>query len=168
MEELTIVDGYNVINYHPIYKKMKDVDLELTRVRLIEDLADFKALSGGEIVVVFDALSSNINTEKRNKILGIEVIFTKKGQTADTLIEKIALDEIEKRKVVVVTSDYATQRVVFSKGVYRKSSLGFLSEIGELKKESAEQIRKTPSSRVFLEDRIDKKIKNALRKMILD
>ncbi|MBI5896366.1 MAG: NYN domain-containing protein [Desulfobacterales bacterium] len=93
---------------------------------------------------------------------------TGKGQTADMVIEKIAFGEVKKRKVTVVTSDYAAQKVVFGKGVYRKSSLGFLSEMEDFKKETVQQVKKASSRRLFLEDRLDKKVKNALRKMILE
>ena len=49
----------------------------------------------------------------------VRIIYSKKGETADTVIEEMVNQDQSHNKIFVVTSDYVQQKVVFRKNVYR-------------------------------------------------
>lgn len=164
MSELIIVDGYNIIFQDPKYKELKDSSLELARVRLIEDLENYQSVTGHRVIVVFDAAERKESGERKGKVLGVEVVFTKKGESADSYIEKLAFRANADRTVIVATSDYHLQRVVFGKGVYRRTPDELASEISEARQEWKEHVKEPPPS--FLEDRLDVRVRERLRKLM--
>lgn len=170
MKRLLIVDGYNLINLRDPYRQVKEEDdLEASRVRLIEDLAAYATLSDLEIIVVFDAAEAGSRHRNKAKILGIEVWFTRGGESADTVIERLTYDLSQEREIVVATSDYAQQKAVSRPGVSIKSVRQLSEEMfhamNEAKK-SFQDSNRPGGRRVRLEDRIDAAIKATLDKMI--
>lgn len=164
MTELIIVDGYNIIFKDPNYQKIKDASLELARVKLIEDLANYRAYTGHDVKIVFDAAAQDSKGGRKGNVLGVEIIFTKKGQSADSVIESIAFKANADRTVIVATSDYSLQRVVFSKGAYRRTPKELMSEIDEAKEEWKDHLKDpTPS---FLEDRLDAEVREKLKELM--
>ncbi|MBE0446530.1 MAG: NYN domain-containing protein [Actinobacteria bacterium] len=164
MVKLLIVDGYNLIYSTDRYKKWRENDLELARIKLIEDLATLKALNDYDIVLVFDAAKTHLRGRHRAKILGINVWFTKAGETADEMIERMAFKSGYDGDIIVATSDYSQQKVVFRPGVLRKSSQELIAEL-----ESTERgLKSLPKKGVGfrLEDRLDSAIRRALERII--
>lgn len=114
-----IVDGYNVINCWPELLK-KSNNLEHARDRLIHILLEYGAYEKYDVTVVFDALytSSEQSLEKLNNHFGI--VYTRKKETADSYIERMAYDLVhDGQEVYVVTSDGAEQNAVLGAGAYR-------------------------------------------------
>ncbi len=68
--------------------------------------------------------------------------------------------------MIVATSDYSLQRVVFGKGIYRRTPAELLSEIGEVKEEW--RVHAKDAKPFFLEDRLDEQVREKLRKLILE
>lgn len=164
MKDLLLVDGYNVISASTIYRTLKDSDLEAARVRLVEDLSAYVALAGIDAVVVFDASRQPGLSQRTSEILGVRVVFTKEGQSADAAIERMSHKARSLRRVTVATSDYAQQKTVFADGVLRMSAAELLGRMNEERDEAREHTR-TGRRRVFLEDRIDDKVREALRRL---
>ncbi|MDN4527218.1 NYN domain-containing protein [Fictibacillus fluitans] len=143
MENILIVDGYNVIGAWPELRSLKDLDFAKARDILIEKMAEYQAFTGYRVIVVFDAHMVP-GIEKKSKNFKVEVIFTKENETADERIEKLASEfKNVNTRIFVATSDYTEQWVVFAKGALRKSSR-------ELKIEMED-----------IERRIDRKVKSA-------
>jgi len=163
LRELLIIDGYNVLHFSPGYRSLLDEDLESARVRLVEDVANFAGIEGVDAIVVFDA--SNRKGARRSSVdvLGVRVLFTGEGETADSAIERLAHEARGDRRVRVATSDYAQQRAVFAKGVLRMSARELVDRIQEEAREAAEHSSSGPR-RVFLEDRLEEEIRNKLRR----
>lgn len=164
MSRLLIVDGYNLIYATDRYRKWRETDLELARVKLIEDLAMLRALGDSKIMLVFDAAKTGSKSRHHAEILGIDVWFTRSGETADQMIERAVFQSESKGEVVVATSDYLQQKVTFKPGVLRKSARELINEL-----ESTEQELKTSSkesSRFRLEDRLDSALRKALERMV--
>jgi hypothetical protein len=112
---ILIVDGYNIINQWSYLKKeLEKSGLEHTRNKLIEIMAEYQSFTGNKVIVVFDAhLSENPQIAKSNK-LGVEVIFSKRNQTADSLIERLVYKERGTGKTILVASrDVALERIIF-------------------------------------------------------
>ncbi|WP_196594366.1 NYN domain-containing protein [Pectinatus sottacetonis] len=169
-----IVDGYNVINCWPEFLKLNS-DLEYARDRLVQLLLEYGAYQKYDITLVFDALytSSVQSLEKRNK--HFEIVYTKKKETADSYIEKLAYDLVrEGKEVFVVTSDGAEQNAILGAGAYRVT----VKELRKTIKSTKKHLRKSYTNKITatshrseLADRLDETILsklNILRKKHYD
>ncbi len=87
-----IVDGYNVIHAWPSLKRLLGVSLETARDKLIERLAVYGLVTGDEVTVVFDAHHSSAASNAEELVEGVRVVFTRKGHSADHVIERIAYE----------------------------------------------------------------------------
>ncbi|MDI6785181.1 MAG: NYN domain-containing protein [bacterium] len=108
-----IVDGYNVINSWEFFKKKSNLDLEEKRNKLIDILLEFQSLSETKIVIVFDGRSVS---RKREYFLGLEIVYSSKKETADTVIEKMVKERDKSTKVWIVTSDRNLRLHTFGNG----------------------------------------------------
>jgi predicted RNA-binding protein with PIN domain len=106
MERL-IVDGYNVVHAWPELKRLlTGASLEAARDRLIERVSVFGMVAGADVTVVFDAHHSAARTNSEEMVDGVRVLFTRKGHSADHVIERMAYDATQAGDVITVaTSD---------------------------------------------------------------
>ena len=118
-KRLLIVDGYNVIRSGSRYDLIKlpdytDDTFNQARERLINDVIDI-AGRGGEAIVVFDAADNAYAARESDTSIGsVRVMFTRRGQSADRLIEKLAFDAKERGiETLVVSSDAGIQDAGF-------------------------------------------------------
>jgi predicted RNA-binding protein with PIN domain len=108
--ERVIVDGYNVIHAWLPLKRLLEVSLEAARDKLVERLSVYGMVSGAEVTVVFDAHHSAARMNSEVLIEGVRVIFTRKGHSADHVIERIAYAAGEAGDVITVATSDRTQR----------------------------------------------------------
>ena len=128
-KEYLFVDGYNIINSWERLKTLRDDEFEGSRKKLIDVLAEDKSYSQIEIILVFDAHLVKGNSGTISNYQGLEVVYTKEGETADQYIEK-KLDEIGRvKKVRVATSDWLEQQMVLARGGTRISARELEMEI---------------------------------------
>lgn len=122
MEEILIVDGYNIIGAWTELRRLKENDnLEEARDRLLDWLVEYQAFSGRKVIVVFDAHQIPGPGRKFNK--NITVYYTKENVTADELIERLVRELNSRRKTIyVATSDYTEQNITFGQGALRISA----------------------------------------------
>ncbi|MBB5335912.1 NYN domain-containing protein [Pectinatus brassicae] len=114
-----IVDGYNVINCWTELARMA-FDLEHARDHLVQLLLEYGSYEHYDVTVVFDALytSSKQSSDEINK--HFTIVYTKKKETADSYIERLAYESVrDGRDVFVVTSDGAEQNAILGAGAYR-------------------------------------------------
>ena len=133
--EYYIIDGYNVINSWPELMKLRG-DLSEARDRLIHMLIEYGAYEKYNMTVVFDALFTE--DEKHIEVINphFDVVYTGRGETADSYIERRAYDYVRRgSEVHVVTSDGAEQSMVLGAGAYRHPSREFYRIIKRAKKE---------------------------------
>lgn len=154
--DVLIVDGYNIIGAWDELIRLKKRSISEARNRLIEILSEYKAYSGLEIIVVFDALYTK-GLESKQAINKLEIIFTKEKETADECIERlVASVKHVKNEVYVATSDYAEQRTVFGRGALRISARELLINIENIDENISSSIQKLPKYNGLLKSRIDK------------
>lgn len=160
-KKILYVDGYNIINYWEELKSLMDISLEEAREELISVMKEFQALSGIELIVVFDSYNSKHLQTIEEKRSNITVVFTKEFETADSYIERachlIAKDE----QVRVATSDNAIQNIALGSGATRISARELKIEYENLKEFAREkEERKTSQYKRNLgglsEDQIEK------------
>jgi uncharacterized protein len=100
-----LIDGYNLLKRSSISALFGSSDLDGARGYFLEQLFEYKREKGIRITVVFDApLGLSLGRQKEN-YKGIEVIYSRQGESADHVI----VEAIRKRQsgLVVVTSDRA-------------------------------------------------------------
>jgi predicted RNA-binding protein with PIN domain len=134
VQEILIVDGYNIVNDWPELVELKRDSFEHARDKLLDILVNYQGLTGYCIVVVFDAHLVRHGTRSREKYSGVEVIFTQEGETADSCIERLVTLIPEEIRVTVATSDWAQQRLVMGKGALRLSARELFISIKEVEK----------------------------------
>ena len=139
--DILIVDGYNIIGAWPELRDLKNKDLSAARDRLIEKMAEYQGYSGYRVIVVFDAYDVK-GTEKRLKNHNVEIIFTRKNETADERIEKLAISlSNRKTQIHVATSDYTEQWAIFGQGALRKSARELLNEMNNVEVDIGKKVK---------------------------
>ena len=98
-----IIDGYNLIRQSPSLAGIDARDLQKGREALIDCLASYKRIKGYVITVVFDGWKSDNLSESREKAKGINVVYSRSGETADEVIKRMASSL--KEGGIVITAD---------------------------------------------------------------
>lgn len=166
MNNYLLVDGYNIINAWDKFKKIAVKNLEEARDLFIQEIIDYKFYTGQKIIVVFDAHQVKSSNNRREVIKGVDIIFTKEHQTADSYIEKTVekLTQNRRNNVRVATSDWAEQQVVLGSGATRISAREFIIEIEMITSKIKIKTSEITKNRVTLEERIDKNVLKTLEK----
>jgi len=118
-----IVDGYNMIRQSPVMGPLDRQDLQLGREALIDKLAAYKRLKGHKITVVFDGIGEAALYANRDREKGILIKFSRHGETADSVIKRMAVQE--KQRALVVSSDREVAGFAASQGAATISSVEF-------------------------------------------
>jgi predicted RNA-binding protein with PIN domain len=164
LDGILIVDGYNVINSWPELVALIEDDMSHARDRLVAILADFCSFCRMRVIVVFDAHLVKGGMECSEKHLGVEVVYTKEGETADSWIEKFTARHYRERSeeslpIFVITYDWMEQRVVSAQGAYRVTPQELWQEIQRIKREE-ERYFEEPCDRITLDNFLSGSIKN--------
>ena len=113
-----MVDGYNVIHAWPTLKRLLGISLEAARDKLIERLSVYGLVTGADVTVVFDSHQKAASRASAEQLVeGVRVIFTRRGHSADQVIERIAYEATGAGGVVTVaTSDHSQSDMVRGMG----------------------------------------------------
>ena len=128
-DSFVIVDGYNIIFAWDELKALAKKNLDSARDSLLEILSNYQGFTGCKMVVVFDAYKVKGAVRKSENIGGIDVVYTKEDETADSYIEKLTGIVGKDYYVQVATSDNLEQQVILGHGAHRISAKGFYEEI---------------------------------------
>ncbi len=152
-----IVDGYNLINALHFLKKASESSLENGRLKLNNLLSEYAFYYKERVIVVYDAYMSNKRTRSIEEYKGIEVVYTKINETADSYIEITveALMNNKRNMVRVVTSDWAEQQIILGSGGIRTSPREFNDLIKGMNKEIKDEYVNDVSPVNSLENRLD-------------
>ena len=98
-----IIDGYNLIRQSKRLSILDLQDIQLGRDTLVDMLAVYKKVKSHRITVVFDGTTAPLFSQQPNRHKGISIIFSHEGESADTVIKKMARKE--RQGALVVSSD---------------------------------------------------------------
>ena len=129
--KVLIVDGYNVIHRVPRFHSVLQKNLEAARESLLSYCSTWRDTRGdfAELLVVFDGDSSVEGTGHR-MVRGVQVTYTRTGETADDRIRGMVDDSPRNRECVVVTDDAELAAAVRSRGGRFISSTEFANVLG--------------------------------------
>jgi len=122
-----IIDGYNLIRQSGFFSALDRQDIQIGREALIETLAAYKRIKGHKITIVFDGANAPVFSQARDQFKGIQVRFSRSGQSADDVIKSMASRERE--KALIVSSDLNVVNWASSKGCATISSSEFEEKI---------------------------------------
>lgn len=144
MMERLIVDGYNVVHAWPSLKRLlSEATLEDARDKLVERLSVLGMVSGADVTVVFDAHHSTSLANSHETVEGVHVIFSRKGHSADHVIERIAYDASEARDIITVaTSDRFQRDLVRGMGGAVISALELERRVIDAEQEMGRRVRR--------------------------
>ena len=109
-----IVDGYNVIRQSKELRILDLRDMQEGRETLQDILVEYRKSKGHRITIVFDGTNAISQEARRQRFRGIEILFSRNGETADTVIKRMAARE--KERALVVSSDRDIVSFVTSMG----------------------------------------------------
>ncbi|QBP18850.1 NYN domain-containing protein [Acetilactobacillus jinshanensis] len=117
---ILVIDAYNVIGQWPHLNRLKLANrLGDARDELLRELSDYKKYRNIPMIVVFDAMYVP-GLSQKDKRYNLDVVWTRKDETADSYIEALVRKKQSRFvQIVVVTSDDAEQWTVFSAGALR-------------------------------------------------
>jgi predicted RNA-binding protein with PIN domain len=118
-----IIDGYNLIRQSKSLSALDQQDLQLGREGLLDMLSAYKRIKRHTVTVVFDGINAPPFSRHKDQIKGIKVIFSHNGESADTVIKRMAAELRE--KALVVSSDLDVIHFAASKGSATIDSPGF-------------------------------------------
>lgn len=127
--KLYIVDGYNIIFTWDELASIAKEDLDHSRTILCEILANFKAFTGCDVIVVFDAYRVKTTAKRKFDENGVHVVYTKENEFADMYIEKLITEIGRNFSVRVVSSDALIQLKALHTGAVRMSAGEFKNDI---------------------------------------
>ena len=146
MKPLLLVDGYNVIGAWRVPREER-LSIEEARDRLVHLVADYAGYSGEEVIVVFDGHYTDRTSRSRQRVNGVEVVFTRHAESADNYIEAACEAAPRWRHVRVATSDAVEQTVALGRGAVRISSREFLMELEQVRSAGRTRMREERVSR---------------------
>src|SRR5512147_3084058 len=82
-----IIDGYNLLAR---IGGMGVLHSEMAREALLRDLAAYRQRKGHAVTVVFDGWQHGQPIEGREHRAGVQVIYSKRGERADQVIQRLA------------------------------------------------------------------------------
>lgn len=131
-DDCLVVDGYNIIFAWDELKKRAQTSLDDARQALIHLLSNYRGVKGCRLILVFDAYRVKGGAGKSERVNGIDVVFTKEGETADAYIEKLSYDLGRKHRMKVATSDNLERVLVLGHGAQRLSAAELQWEVEQV------------------------------------
>ena len=127
-----LVDGYSLLHHWPELAPGRARHSFHARDALVAALPQYQDSSGTPVTLIFDGGGAPPGTPKNETAKdGIEVLFSKKGQTADQIIERVAHLMKPYGEVLAVTNDYAERETVISLGGSACSCENFLDMLND-------------------------------------
>lgn len=109
-----IVDGHSAIFAWPELRSLHRRRNVLARDELVKRLRDYQDWTGVRAVVVFDGQGTVIDAVSLPD--DVQVFYSRKGPTADSLIERLASKYAGKFRLLVATDDYLEQQTASACG----------------------------------------------------
>jgi predicted RNA-binding protein with PIN domain len=124
-----LVDGYSLLHGWPELAPEAPRHSVAAREALVNRLTHYADASGTPLTIFFDGSGAPPGTPKQPSSRQVEVLFSRAGQTADEMIERVAYRLKEYGEVLVVTDDYAERDTVINLGGMASSCATFIAQV---------------------------------------
>jgi predicted RNA-binding protein with PIN domain len=123
-----LVDGYSLLNSWPELTAGCSPFSATARSALIQQLKQYADAKDLPLTIVFDGAQPHLSSEESDDT-GFEVLFSRCGQTADQVIERVTHFLRPYGEVLVVTDDNAERDTVRSLGGVTSSCDNFIRDV---------------------------------------
>ena len=129
-----IVDGHSVIFAWPELRKLHARRSSLAREVLIRQLRDYQDWTGVRVVAVFDGKGKKV--EATSDPGDVQIFYSRTGQSADAIIERLASKYAKRFELMVATSDLMEAETVHACGAESISPDGLRELLAEARRYS--------------------------------
>ena len=123
MQTHLIVDGYNLLAGAGSLPE----HLESARETLVQDLASYRHRKNHLVTVVFDGWQQGLASEQREYRAGVQVIYSKRGERADQVIQRLAREY--GTDCAVVSSDHEIMNAARAHGAFTMGAHEFAGKL---------------------------------------
>lgn len=117
------------------------------RWALARELDAVAALPASRVTIVFDGRVGAGGGPDVFDGLGVEVVYSPEGLTADTVIERMVRDAVRPAEICVVTNDFAERRCVEASGAQGLACEHFLDMVDDARRAIRARLSRGVSSR---------------------
>src|SRR2546426_9475696 len=109
-----IVDGHSIIFAWFELRQLHARRSSLAREALVKQLRDYQDWTGVRVIVVFDGKGTKISATFEPG--DVQIFYSRSGQTADAIIERLATKYAGKFDLTVATSDSMERQTAHASG----------------------------------------------------
>jgi predicted RNA-binding protein with PIN domain len=124
-----LVDGYSLLHSWTDLAPGKPRYSAAARDELVHVLTQYGDAIKSPITVIFDGAGAPVGTPEARSRPEMEILYSRRGQTADELIERAAHRLQAYGEVLVVTNDLAERDTVASFGAMASSCENFIQSV---------------------------------------
>jgi len=143
--EYLLVDGHSVIFAWPELRSLHRRRSSLARDALVRKLRNYQDWTGVRVAVVFDGKGPAVSVSSDPG--EIQIFYSREGQTADTVIERLASQYAGRFKLLVATSDALEQETASASGAECMSPEALRWRLEEANSAQSAAIRRRRSDR---------------------
>jgi predicted RNA-binding protein with PIN domain len=136
-----LVDGYSLLHNWPELARGRARHSAAARDELIARLTLYQDASGIPVTIFFDGASTPTGKPPASPSSEVEVLYSRKGQTADQMIERAAYRYGPYGEVLAITDDHAERDTVISLGGSVASCWNFIVTVENVLAELGEDIK---------------------------
>jgi predicted RNA-binding protein with PIN domain len=134
-----IVDGHSAIFQWPILRKLHARRTASARDELVRLLTGYQDATGIHVAVVFDGQGAKASAPEEPTT--IQIFYSAAGQTADSIIERLAAKYAGEYDVSVATDDHLERSTVSSFGASPISTIQLWDELAAARSDLDERLR---------------------------
>jgi len=124
-----LVDGYSLLHNWPELAPGKPRHSAAARDELIRILTLYRDAIQTPVTIVFDGANAPAGTPRPHSTPEVEILYSRAGQTADDIIERVAVRFQPFGEVLAVTDDYAERDTVLYHGGMAVSCFNFIEDV---------------------------------------
>ncbi len=124
-----IVDGHSMIFSWPDLHKLHSRRAALARDTLVKWLQHYQDWTGTRTVAVFDGKGTRVTTESHKG--DIQIFYSRRGQSADAIIERLACKYADRYDFTVATADSLIRETASACGAVTISPEGLRDLLNE-------------------------------------
>lgn len=124
-----LIDGYSLLHAWPELTAGRPPHAAESRDALVRVLRQYQDSVRTPITVFFDGPNARIGTDEAVSTAHLEILFSKAGQTADSLIERTVQRLQPYGEPLVITNDRAERHTVHAFGAATSDCGNFIREI---------------------------------------
>jgi predicted RNA-binding protein with PIN domain len=136
-----LIDGYSLLHGWPELAPGKARHSAAARDELIHHLTLYHDAVGTPLTIVFDGANTDRRLSTVESTPQVEILYSRAGQTADQIIERVTHRLSPYGEVLAVTDDNAERDTVIAMGGMASSCLSFIQSINAALAEQQDDLK---------------------------